>query len=92
MSVPGHHPEEFTPVAPLREAFERSGYRAADVARELGWFQRGKPDGGRVRRVLGLRPWRTKNGRRVYYQEHVSLGVAERLAGALGLDPREVGL
>src|SRR3954447_7434572 len=45
------------PVAPLREAFERSGRTAADVARALGWYEnRRRAPGHRVRRARGLAP------------------------------------
>jgi transcriptional regulator with XRE-family HTH domain len=42
------------PVAPLREAFLRSGVTAASVAFTLGWMERGKRDGARVKRTLGI--------------------------------------
>jgi DNA invertase Pin-like site-specific DNA recombinase len=45
------------PVAPLREAFERSPLTAAEVAGELGWWAGdGKADCSRVKRTLGLLP------------------------------------
>lgn len=43
------------PVAPLREAFLRSGKTASQVARSMDWQSGSKPDASRVLRVLGLR-------------------------------------
>lgn len=41
--------------APLREAFLASNRTASDIARSVGWLDRGSPDTSRVRRALGLR-------------------------------------
>jgi hypothetical protein len=43
------------PVAPLREAFGWSPLTAADVARDLGWWDSsGSADASRVKRTLGI--------------------------------------
>jgi hypothetical protein len=78
-------------LAPLREAFLRSGKTPADVARALGWRKpNGVADGPRVRRALGMRPaW--SNGRK-RLRQRCSYETAVKLADAIGVDPYEVGL
>lgn len=74
------------PVAPLRQAFLDSPVTAADIARDLGWWDsRGDADSARVKRTLGLVPDR-KNGhqsrRRLVDAETVQL-----IAEAIGISP-----
>lgn len=82
-------------LAPLREAFLRSGLSAADVARALGWTcqAHGRPhaDGPRVKRALGLKPQQNGDGL-VTTRQRCSYEMAVRLAAAIGVDPWEVGL
>lgn len=74
------------PVEPFRARFLElrvHGLSAAAVARRLGWRKPdGDPDGPRVNRTLGLTSTQT----------HVMPQTAERLAEALELSPRDVGL
>lgn len=93
--------EDLVPVAPLREAFERSGLRACDVAHALGWVRRGggSADTQRVRRSLGLAHYtstRTRaDGSRSSWRavnERIGYEHAVRFAAAMGVDPVEVGL
>jgi hypothetical protein len=67
------------PVAPLREAFLRSGLTATEVARAAGWV-RHQADCARVARSLGLRG----------SQEFVTYANALVLADAIGVDPVDV--
>jgi hypothetical protein len=84
------------PVAPLRSAFLRSGVSAYEVAARLGWTRRGRyigheiPDTSRVKRTLGLKPYRT-NGRNVVRQR-VTYDRAVEVADAIGVDFHEVGV
>lgn len=89
------------PVAPVREAFLRSGISAADLARKLGWtypVRRMGPaymaaDTGRVRRALGINEGTTTmNGRRYRCTaQTIDAEIAERIADALGIARWEVG-
>lgn len=79
------------PVAPLREAFERSGLSASEVARRLGWT-RTVPDSGRVLRQLGLYPTHNGHGHGYRTRETMSDDRAAELARVLGVDPVDVGL
>lgn len=67
-------------VAPLRDAFLRSGRSAAEVATALDWRRLKRPgfDGHRVRRYLS--------------RERCDYATAVRLAEAIGVDPFEVGV
>lgn len=82
------------PNAPFQARFyelQAQGERPADIARRLGWYDHGRPDGPRVKRVLGLRP----NGRGTKgpaIRTHITYRNALRLADAMGLDPWEIGL
>lgn len=81
------------PIAPLREAFERSGLIAADVARTLDWYDyNGRADGHRVKRALGIIPSGFGRG---YGNKRIRSTSYERalmLADAIGIDPVDVGL
>lgn len=79
-------------LAPLREAFLASGRTLVDVARALDWYDRGKPDGGRVSRSLGLRPYYSGRVKRSRLRAACSYEMAVRLADAIGVDPFEVSL
>jgi hypothetical protein len=87
MSANGHHRE--VPIAPLREAFERSGLTAGDVARRLGWM---RPDHKRVQRQLGIAPTSRQSNSNPYYIESTSYARALELAEAIGVSPVEVDL
>lgn len=81
------------PVEPLREEFlhqqHRDGLTAGDLARLCDWETTpGKPDAGRVTRTLGLRCDCRTGARQATVREDVAL----RLARALHLYPRDVGL
>lgn len=92
-AVTAHRNREID-LAPLREAFQRSGKSPADVARELGWTtHKGDADGPRVKRALGLRPY-TAGGRpgETFMRKRCSYDTAVRLAEAIGVDPADVGL
>jgi hypothetical protein len=75
------------PVAPLRDAFQRSGVTASELARRLGWYRR-TPDGERVKRQLGL--YFVDNGRGKAMRETTTLERALEIVRALGLDPADV--
>ncbi len=91
------------PLAPFREAFERSGITAHELAFRMGYMRRNSKeprhaDTTRALRVLNLRPSTasTKGGK--YYPGHfkfddsVPYDVAVRLAKALSVDPVDVGI
>jgi hypothetical protein len=80
-------------VAPLREAFERSGLTLSEVCRRLGWYcpkvNRPSlgPDTARLRRALG-----TQRHGRGYVNRRIGYDLAARIADAIGADPVEVDL
>ncbi len=91
------------PLAPFREAFERSGLTANELAFRMGYMRANSTepkhaDSSRIQRLLNLRPGTasTKNGK--YYPAHFKYNdtlpyeLAVRLAEALGVDPWEVGV
>lgn len=95
--LPGHAPSNGArfeiPVAPLREAFERSGLTAAEVARVLDWRDpRGRIDGRRVKRALGIVPVAMGRGYGPKCVRSTSYERALKLADAIGVDPVDVGL
>lgn len=86
--------------APLREAFERSGFSFYELARLVDAMRivrypsgnyRVGPDCQRVRRVLGYYSVWNSRGRRDT-QRFVREETALRYAKALGLDPVDIGL
>lgn len=88
---------DLVPVEPLREAFnDRPHLSAGALARNLGWYRKRsgwsvrKPDITRVKRTLGLMPYRS-NGR-VLVRTHVQYHRAVELAEAMNVDPVEVGI
>jgi hypothetical protein len=89
------------PVGPLRDAFLATGRSAGSVAMALNWkCTVRKPgraprecfDGPRVKRTLGLKPYKPRAGYPKRLRETVTYAMAERLARAIGVDPHEVGL
>jgi transcriptional regulator with XRE-family HTH domain len=81
--APGRHGK--VPNAPLREAFKVSPLSATDVARSLGWWDRGCPDGSRVKRALGLQH---ENGPRYHtYRKLVDAETVMQMAEAIGVSP-----
>ena len=72
-------------VGPLAFAFESSGLTANALARRMGWFRDGKPDGLRLERQLGLKPL---EGR---WRRYCSIERAQELCRALDIDPVEAG-
>lgn len=78
------------PVEVFRDQFEQTGLPAAVVARRLGWYAGGIPDGHRVYRVLGIRPYHCGHSYGPRFRTRVRLRTALRLAGALGLDPVDI--
>lgn len=85
------------PVAPIREAFERSGKGYQEVAAALGWYDAlERPDGSRLRRRLGAGPQsfhRRKDGTRgTYTTEHLGAELASIICDAIGVMPVEIGL
>jgi len=96
---------DVVPVEPLRRRFEElrdeRGVRLADVARALDWTKQGRhgldADSGRVSRYLGLTAAYEGSGKRREppkrcYRQTVTYATAARLAEALNLDPRDIGL
>ncbi len=80
------------PVAPFREAFERSGMSASEVCRRLGWIDsRGKPESTRLLRSLGLKDHYHRDGVRRLTQ-NIDYERAVRIARALDVDPVDVGV
>jgi hypothetical protein len=77
------------PVAPLREAFLRSGLSRCEVARRMGW---GNKAGYRASRALGLVPTPMRRGYPPKHIETTSYDRAVQLARAIGIDPTDVGL
>lgn len=80
-------------IAPLREAFERTGLTATEVARSLNWYDhRGRADGQRVKRALGILPSAMGRGCGSKCIRSTSYERAVKLADAIGIDPVDVGL
>lgn len=69
-------------IAPIREAFERSGLTLTEVARRLGWT---RPDQPRIGRALG---YHRDHGR---LRQQVTYETAVQLCRAIGIDPVDVG-
>lgn len=86
-------PREMIPVAPLREAFQRSHMSAREIAGILDWTQdkdgQPYPDSIKVLRACGATAANTKYKKR---QQRVRAEVALQLGEVLGLDPHEMGL
>lgn len=96
------------PVAPFRDVFlqmepsrmngrwgwtmESCKDAANTLAERLGWYDRGVPDGPRVRRVLGLRQYHPSHGYSQRQREHLTYEMALRLCDAMGLDPVDMDL
>jgi predicted transcriptional regulator len=83
------------PIAPLREAFLASPATAADIARELGWWDVKRcADSARVKRTLGLLPDFGKpsngNGRPRSYRTLVDAEIVALIAEAIGVAPWSV--
>ena len=78
-------------VAPLQEAFLRSGLTATELCNRLEWLTPGdRPDTTRLKRALGLLPI-------AHYGENecarrIGIDRAALIADALNVDPFEVGL
>lgn len=93
------------PVDPFREAFEqrrdRDGLTLSRLADELGWYRKRTgqrknagqmmADSQRVSRVLGITPFHDGRGH-TSVRTALSYDLAVRLAEALDLDPRDVGI
>ena len=77
------------PVAPIAEAFARSGVTASELARRLGWV---RPDTTRVRRQLGQLPDFNGRGYPITPRETMSYTRALEIAEALGIDPVDLNL
>lgn len=84
-------------VEPLRQAYLERGKRPADVARTLGWMRvrpgrkHMTPDGTRVERMLGVKPYRTgSNEWRL--RRHLNYDTAVELADVIGVDLTDLGL
>lgn len=112
MSVAVHQGRGEVSVEPFREAFLRleatpkygrsgeTGFSCKDaantVAERLGWYDRGRPDGPRVRRVLGLRSYQiggsSRGAQRMVTRKQITEETALRLCDALGLDPVDFDL
>jgi transcriptional regulator with XRE-family HTH domain len=80
--------------AKLRAAFEASGLGAQEVARRVGWWIHksncsDQPDGGRVRRTLGIALDANGNGR-PSRRRYIDAETAAILAEAIGVAPWEV--
>lgn len=83
------HP--WVPVGRLQEAFKDSGVSAYTVALRIGWTGHGDcPDGNRVLRVLGLRPYCPGHGYPPKLRKWMTQATAVLLAGAMGFDPHEI--
>lgn len=91
--LPGCTVEREVPIAPLREAFKRSGLTAAEVARVLDWYDhRSRPDSHRVQRAFGIAPSGMGHG---YAPKRIRSTTYERalmLADAIGIDPVDLDL
>lgn len=82
---PGTIPNEL-----VREAFLRSGLSAGEVAIKIGWMQRGKGDGARLKRALGVLRCRDENGS-TYVNRRINVETATLIAEAIGVDLWEIG-
>jgi hypothetical protein len=81
------HGHDRVPVAPLREAFLRSGVTAYELARRLGWT---KPDPDRVEKQLGLRRDTNGHGSSTTLRGTTSQARALEIIRALDIDPVDV--
>lgn len=78
-------------VAPIREAFLRSGMTLSALALKVGWTrERGKPDTSRVGRQLGLMV--ALNRGRVELRQRVHYDVAVLFVRAMDLYPVDFDL
>jgi len=91
----------FVDVLPIQEAVLQSPMTFNDIANTLGWTKTDKrvghrvPDGGRVRKVVGLgcNASHTRSGRVYKYtNKSMSNQNARLILGAIGLDPVDVGI
>ena len=73
----------------IREAFERSGVSASELALRLGWL---RPDSARVSRQLGIAFDRNGHGSPIRNRGMMSYERALEICEALGIDPVDVGL
>jgi hypothetical protein len=84
------------PVQPFQEAFLGSGLTPTEVALRLGWTRVNRdkryPDGDRVKKALGLRPYQVGRGRGAKLKERLHEDTALEFCRALRLDPWEVGI
>lgn len=60
----------------------------ADLARELGWFVSGEPDGRRIGQTLGLHEVVRRNGRK--RRETITCATALKFCEALGIAPTDI--
>lgn len=79
----------------LRERFQASGMTAYEVAREIGWINnrrtgRSNADSSRVKRYLGIIKHNSGHGY-CSYRRSIKLEAALKIAGAIGVDPRDIG-
>jgi hypothetical protein len=86
--------ENSVPVAPLREAYERSGLSAVEVAKRAGHVRRQTGstkvigDGSWTLRRLGLKPDSSSHGFPARLKgDRIHYSVAEQFVRAMDLDP-----
>lgn len=78
-------------IGPLREAVRAKwlgGESMCRMARDAGYMET-RPDIERLRRMVGLAASTGKDGRRKV-KSTIGRGLAEELAAALDIDPREI--
>ncbi len=84
--------DNLVPVAPFREAFERSGMGITEFARRMGMV-REQANTDQARRTLGLRSdTNSRDGVRQIPRQYVTLAMAKRLCDALDLDYHDVDI
>ena len=82
----------FVPVAPFRQAFERSGMGITEFAHRMGMV-REQANTDQARRTLGIRSdTNSRDGVRAQPRTHVTLPMAKRLCDALDLDYHDMDI
>lgn len=76
-------------VAPLREAFLRSGLSKGEVARRMGYM---RPNIDKLNRALGLRGDSNTRGVRLYGRQFTTYATAAKLCEIIDGDPFACGL
>ena len=80
-------PAGTVPNQRIREAVIESGVSTYQLCQFIGWLRgNGSPDTTRIERVLGLKPWRGRNGE-IRYSRSIKEENAITIIEAIHLDP-----